>query len=277
MLRREFHCRRSRADCEQFALGAVEASFIGPILAADLCRRSGVPAPPSCTLALTHDLSEIAKQGSPGAVAFDAASVSSAVYLTGAGDKYGVSLAPIAASACRVDLTRPLAALSTGDSQELPDAAVSAEDLALWRAFAHVVLAADLLGSARAAYQTTADYATGRTQYGRSIASFQAVQHMLAESLVVIEGAQKCGQLRGLGDRRRTRRERHRDCAGRQGVLHARRENRVRDGNPGPWRYREHLGVHGAHSPAARSRRRRDCRNDGALMEELIDRRLRAS
>src|SRR5690349_17511025 len=41
---------------EQLASAAAEASFIGPTLAVDLCRRAGIVAPSSCTVALTGDL-----------------------------------------------------------------------------------------------------------------------------------------------------------------------------------------------------------------------------
>lgn len=176
---------------EQLASAAAEASFIGPTLAADLCRRAGVGAPSSCSIALTGDLARLATQHElPAAVAFDSATVSRALYLTPSGDKFGLASVPVGARGGAVDLTRPLARLSREDSVELAGVALTADDIAAWRAFGHAVLSADLLGSARAAHLATVAYATGRTQYGRPVASFQAVQHLLAESLVLLEGAE---------------------------------------------------------------------------------------
>lgn len=172
---------------QQLALGASEASFVGPILAAELCRRAGVAPPPGCTVALTRDLSRVAFDSAP-AVAFDAGSAQSALYLIEMGDKFGLRTAAVTASQHAVDLTRRMGTVAAEDSQELAGAVLTSEDIELWRAFAYVVLSADLLGSAKAAHQTTVGYASGRTQYGRSIASFQAVQHLLAESLVLLEG-----------------------------------------------------------------------------------------
>jgi alkylation response protein AidB-like acyl-CoA dehydrogenase len=176
---------------EQLALAAAEASFVGPILAADLCRRAGVAPPTSCTLALTRDLSRIALEPvRSDAVAFDAGSAQRALHVTANCDKFGLRVGGVAARQLSVDLTRPFAELVGEDVEELADAVLTAEDVEVWRAFGHMVLSADLLGSARAAHLATVAYAGGRTQYGRSIASFQAVQHLLAESLVLLEGAE---------------------------------------------------------------------------------------
>ncbi len=44
-------------------------------------------------------------------------------------------------------------------------------------------------GAARGAYDLACDYAKVREQYGKTIGSYQAVAHLLAESLVLIEGS----------------------------------------------------------------------------------------
>ncbi|NUT35811.1 MAG: acyl-CoA dehydrogenase [Hamadaea sp.] len=49
--------------------------------------------------------------------------------------------------------------------------------------------AAQLLGAGRALLETTVEYAGRRTQFGRPIGSFQAVQHQLADALIGIEFA----------------------------------------------------------------------------------------
>jgi alkylation response protein AidB-like acyl-CoA dehydrogenase len=62
----------------------------------------------------------------------------------------------------------------------------SGERLAcLWR----VALAAEAAGAMRAALRHTVAYLSERRQFGRPIGSFQAVQHRLAECLVLAEGA----------------------------------------------------------------------------------------
>jgi alkylation response protein AidB-like acyl-CoA dehydrogenase len=57
--------------------------------------------------------------------------------------------------------------------------------LAWWR----VALATEAAGTMRAALGVTIEYLKQRRQFGRSIASFQAVQHRLAECAVMVEGA----------------------------------------------------------------------------------------
>jgi alkylation response protein AidB-like acyl-CoA dehydrogenase len=50
-------------------------------------------------------------------------------------------------------------------------------------------LAHELVGASRAMLSLARDHAVERVQFGRPIATFQAVRHRLAESLVAIEGA----------------------------------------------------------------------------------------
>ena len=85
-----------------------------------------------------------------------------------------------------VDLTRSLAGVveSPVELKEL-----SNEDAGRWRALALTVTCADLVGSARGAHALAVDYAKMREQYGATIGSYQAVAHLLAESLALIEGS----------------------------------------------------------------------------------------
>jgi alkylation response protein AidB-like acyl-CoA dehydrogenase len=83
-------------------------------------------------------------------------------------------------------LTRAAAELA-GDTEtlgELPEEAV-----ARWQALALVTTAADLVGIARGAQAVACDYAKIREQYGKQIGSYQAIAHLLAESLALIEGS----------------------------------------------------------------------------------------
>src|SRR5207245_4705497 len=50
-------------------------------------------------------------------------------------------------------------------------------------------LAHELVGASRTMLQLARDHAVDRVQFGRPIASFQAVRHRLADSLVAIEAA----------------------------------------------------------------------------------------
>ena len=83
-------------------------------------------------------------------------------------------------------MTRAEAA-TAGSSEPLGE--VSAESAARWRALALVTTSADLVGIARGAHAVACDYAKIREQYGKQIGSYQAVAHLLAESLALIEGS----------------------------------------------------------------------------------------
>jgi hypothetical protein len=94
---------------------------------------------------------------------------------------------PSAAEApASVDLTKSLAGVVESPS-ELSE--LSEEDASRWRALALAVTCADLVGAARGAQALAVDYAKVREQYGATIGSYQAVGHLLAESLALIEGS----------------------------------------------------------------------------------------
>lgn len=84
-----------------------------------------------------------------------------------------------------IDLTRSLAGVieSPVELAELSD-----EDVGRWYALALTATAADLVGAARGTLALATDYAKVREQYGATIGSYQAVGHLLAESLALIEG-----------------------------------------------------------------------------------------
>jgi alkylation response protein AidB-like acyl-CoA dehydrogenase len=84
------------------------------------------------------------------------------------------------------DLTRAEADLG-GAPAALGD--VSPDDAGRWLALALVTTSADLVGIARGAHAVACDYAKIREQYGNTIGSYQAVAHLLAESLALIEGS----------------------------------------------------------------------------------------
>ena len=89
---------------------------------------------------------------------------------------------PIAArKLSRQDVQTPRRVLATGArARKLHEGAVEE-----WR----LLRAASLSGAARRAVEMAGEYARERRQFGRAIASFQAVAHPLADSITDIEGA----------------------------------------------------------------------------------------
>jgi hypothetical protein len=85
-----------------------------------------------------------------------------------------------------VDLTRSVAGV-VESPPELGE--LSEEDAGRWRALALAITCADLVGAARGAHALAVDYAKVREQYGATIGSYQAVGHLLAEGVALIEGS----------------------------------------------------------------------------------------
>jgi Acyl-CoA dehydrogenase, C-terminal domain len=85
-----------------------------------------------------------------------------------------------------VDLTRSVAGVveSPPELDELGEEAAGR-----WRALALTVTCANLVGAARGAHALACEYAKVREQYGSTIGSYQAIAHLLAESLALIEGS----------------------------------------------------------------------------------------
>jgi Acyl-CoA dehydrogenase, C-terminal domain len=85
-----------------------------------------------------------------------------------------------------VDLTGSL----VGTVESPPELAdLADEDAARWYALALTATTADLVGAARGTLALATEYAKVREQYGSTIGSYQAVGHLLAESLALIEGS----------------------------------------------------------------------------------------
>lgn len=84
-----------------------------------------------------------------------------------------------------IDLTGSLAGVAESPSEL---AELSAEEAGRWYALALTATTADLVGAARGTLTLATEYAKVREQYGATIGSYQAVRHLLAESLALIEG-----------------------------------------------------------------------------------------
>jgi hypothetical protein len=153
---------------EEFGRGLVDAPFLGPVLADDLGRHVGGDGAGS-TIA-------VAGRG------IDARGYQRALMLDGA----SVLAADLGAAGEAVDLTRSTAEVA-GTASAVGE--VDSEVAGRWLALAVATTSADLVGTARGAHTLACEYAKIREQYGNSIGSYQAIAHLLAESLALIEGS----------------------------------------------------------------------------------------
>lgn len=153
---------------EEFGRGLVDVPFLGPVLADDLHRSLGSD-PARATVGFADS-------------AVDADGLSAALHLDGTEVRSsGIGDAQVAA-----DLTR-LTAKVTGAPETIGQ--LSDEQAQRWYALALVVTSADMLGAARGTHALATEYAKVREQYGATIGSYQAVAHLLAEGLALIEGS----------------------------------------------------------------------------------------
>jgi hypothetical protein len=153
---------------EEFGRGLVDAPFLGPVLADDLARQVGANGTGSTIAVAGH--------------AIDARGYQRALTLDGT----TVSAADLGAVRAAVDLTRATADLA-GTAVAVGD--LDSDAAERWLALALATTSADLVGTARGAHTLACDYAKIREQYGKSIGSYQAIAHLLAESLALIEGS----------------------------------------------------------------------------------------
>ncbi|MEX2206058.1 MAG: acyl-CoA dehydrogenase family protein [Myxococcota bacterium] len=88
-----------------------------------------------------------------------------------------------------VDPTRKLASISFSGARAdlLGDAGAGAPALAKTLDQAAAALASEMAGSAQRLLELTVDYAKARVQFGRPIASFQAIKHKCADMLLALE------------------------------------------------------------------------------------------
>jgi hypothetical protein len=149
---------------EEFGRGLVDVPLLGPVLADDLA-----PGVSSATVVVDG-------------VARDTRGMRRGVSLEG--DR--VLAADLGAPIPGADLTRQNAELR---GPLAPIAELGREVAARRRALTLVATSADLVGTARGAHTLAVDYARLREQYGRPIGAYQAVAHLLAEGLALIEGS----------------------------------------------------------------------------------------
>ncbi|HXZ61200.1 MAG TPA: acyl-CoA dehydrogenase family protein [Acidimicrobiales bacterium] len=182
---------------EELGRGLADAAFVGPTLAAELRRLAGAPpAERPETVALQADLSGVADApgGSvaAGSVAVDGTSARSALVLVSEGEGHSLGELALEAPVPGVDLTRPSGGWGppgrvspvAGQDRQL-----GADDVVRLHALGLAATCADLVGTMRGALALATDYARSRRQYGAPIGSFQAVQHLLADAFVALEGS----------------------------------------------------------------------------------------
>lgn len=153
---------------EESGRGLIDVPFLGPVLADDLSRHVALGAGPA-TVAV-------------GTTAVDARGAAQAAMVR----ERAVLTAPVGEVRTAADLTRPVADLA-GEPEQVGE--LSDEDALRWQALALVATCADLVGTARGAHALACDYAKIREQYGKPIGSYQAIAHLLAEGLALIEGS----------------------------------------------------------------------------------------
>lgn len=146
------------------------------------------------TPVLTADLRRFGASGT-GAIAFDAAGATHSLLATETDGVRRLAYAPLDDNEGQgLDLTRSLRRLPP-DFASAGSTAGQPIDVERWRrveALALTVVAADLVGVMQGALDEAVRYAGDRVQFGVSIGSFQAVQHLLADALVRVEGARSC-------------------------------------------------------------------------------------
>ncbi len=188
---------------EELGRGLADTSFLGPTLAAELRRLAG--APPSATVetvALAPSLATLASEGKGGlpvgTAAADARGAFAALVLVAHGAGHTLATVAIGPVEVGTDLTRPGAVVDPAAAVipvEGPDTrAITDDELSTWTALGLALDCADLVGIMRGAIDLAVDYASARHQFGRPIGSFQAVQHLLADAFVLMEGSRSAAR-----------------------------------------------------------------------------------
>ncbi len=174
--------------------GAADTAYLGPVVAVDLARHAGLEVEDAATSAVfNRSLLDFAiAPGVTDGVAVDCAGSTRALALVADGTPGAAHVVEVSLPdpMPETDLTRAVAAVDLGDvAPDGEGAAVGEDAIARSHALALAITVADLLGAMEGVLATTTEYAKERQQYGVPIGSFQAVQHLLAEAQVLVEGS----------------------------------------------------------------------------------------
>lgn len=186
---------------QSLAAGLVPAPFLpAAVLAVELLELAGAPSDwvasatadgPAYGLLMSPDLASLATVASQDSLVWGGPGTRYVLALDGSGDDVRLvrlSVTEPWGENVSVDLTRGLYALPGHDVEVVGDS-LSPEDLDTWRALALAAICADTVGTMRRALDGVVAYSKERIAYGVPIGSFQAIQHMAAETLVTIEAA----------------------------------------------------------------------------------------
>jgi alkylation response protein AidB-like acyl-CoA dehydrogenase len=174
--------------------GAADLPFLGPLVAVDLARHAGLEVEDAAASAVFERtlLDFAVAPAAVDGIAVDCAGATRGLALVGGAGGEGARLMEVAVPdpAPETDLTRAVAPVSLDAVAPDAEGAAMGEDaIAQARALALTITVADLLGAMEGVIDTTTEYAKERRQYGVPIGSFQAVQHLLAEARVLVEGS----------------------------------------------------------------------------------------
>ncbi|OBI72434.1 acyl-CoA dehydrogenase family protein [Mycobacterium asiaticum] len=190
---------------EQLGRGLSAVPIVGQaVLAAELLQAAGCVedlerlADGSFRVApvLSASLNGFASANEPG-VAFDAAGATHALAVTCSDGQRRLISGPVGGidgDCAALDLTRQFRRLSTDFASTAAIVGEPIDDLRWQRveSLAMTAVAADLLGVMQGALDDAVRYAGERTQFSVKIGTFQAIQHLLADALVRVEGARSC-------------------------------------------------------------------------------------
>ena len=162
------------------AAAGVPPATLAPLVAGEL--RVAVGLNP-----VSFDLSV---EGDDGVLAWDAAGAAAALVASRDGSGRLVAVA-LQGPTPGLDLTRQARWCDTGRRVDIGDLGgpVGFDARRRWHALALAAVASDMVGVMEGALRLAVDYAAGREQFGVPIGSFQAIQHLLAEQHVNLEGA----------------------------------------------------------------------------------------
>lgn len=174
---------------EELGRGLADAPFIGPTLAAELRRLARVPEATAIETVLLAPGLAGAAFAPEGAVAVDAQGAGTALMVIRRSGGHALAEVDVIPVEERTDLTRP-AAVPRGEVRLLADpGGLSEGDVISWTALGLALTCADLVGTMAGTLALATEYAVSRRQYGVAIGTFQAVQHLLADALVALEGS----------------------------------------------------------------------------------------
>lgn len=190
-----------RLVVQEFARSLYSGPYLGHYLGTDLLMRAVAPQ-------AQEQAQEHVSTGYPLVPGFDAglsalgdlaaeirvpdgAADASILTLQDSGEQLVLVLSPAEGELNNVDIGRVATRAARTARHSFP---AVREALLRWQAFALTMIAADIVGAMEGALALALEYARQRKQFDRTIGSFQAIQHLLAEQKANLAGASSCTQ-----------------------------------------------------------------------------------